>query len=511
MPKSKLHMSISADNAVPPDSDTSEDSPSSSPSVTPTYEKTSFPRDGSPPNFTTGTHPTGIAAGRLPEEVYTNTLPAWRAALRQRCVKVVEWESQVLGRWQARVRTPWLDTYFLQTSMLGTHTFFLLFLPCLFFFGHHDLGRGLCYALAFGLYSSSFLKDLVCSPRPFAPPVTRLTIGSHHLEYGFPSTHSTNSMSITLFLGSHIYDLHRAGSISTTTFVAWNVGFVVYMLSILGGRLYMGMHGFLDCSAGLILGVVGWVMQRLLMPAVEKWLAHSDWNAPLTVTAVCLLLVNQHPSPVDDCPCFEDAIAFVSVVLGLLISVWCSHRVPALDPARFTTVTPGAALDSPAAAATWTLFVLLKLTTGIAAVFGWRMLAKPSVQTLLPPLFRWLARASPVRLPHRRHYTPATEYSHGPPHTLRAVPSMIDLDLATGEVVDGVASGLRGRAAGAVKRRGAGGEKVVTFEANEGGAQDDRVKHYDADVLTRVVVYAGIGIVSCMLVPAMFEALEWGF
>ena len=34
-----------------------------------------------------------------------------------------------------------------------------------------------------------------------------------------------------------------------------------------------------------------------------------------------------------------------------------------------------------------------------------------SVQTLLPPLFRWLAHASPIRLPHRRHYTPATEDS----------------------------------------------------------------------------------------------------
>ena len=58
------------------------------------------------------------------------------------------------------------------------------------------------------------------------------------------------------------------------------------------------------------------------------------------------------------------------------------------------------------------------------------------MQTLLPLLFRWLARASPVRLPHRRHYTPTTEYSGGPPHTLRAVPSMIDLDLAVTEVAD---------------------------------------------------------------------------
>ncbi|KAH9028198.1 hypothetical protein EDB85DRAFT_1618395 [Lactarius pseudohatsudake] len=38
-------------------------------------------------------------------------------------------------------RTPWLDTYFLHTSMLGTHTFFLVFLPAFFFFEHDDLGR----------------------------------------------------------------------------------------------------------------------------------------------------------------------------------------------------------------------------------------------------------------------------------------------------------------------------------------------------------------------------------
>jgi len=29
-------------------------------------------------------------------------------------------------------------------------------------------------------------------------------------------------------------------------------------------------------------------------------------------------------------------------------------------------------------------------------------------------------------------------------------------------------------------------------------------------VLTKVVVYAGIGIISHVIVPAMFEALEWG-
>jgi hypothetical protein len=178
-----------------------------------------------------------------------------------------------------------------------------------------------------------------------------------------------------------------------------------------------------------------------------------------------------------------------------MTSFWCSKRLPALNADLFTSKTPGGAFDSPFAITTWMLFAFLKLTTGILIIFAWRMLAKPTVQTLLPPLFRWLAHASPVRLPHRRHYTPATEYSHGPPHTLRAVPSMIDLDLSLTEIVDGdsggVASGREGRTAGvgtgAFKRRGLPSEdtqeKAVVFEVREGGTleDDDKVKHYDAD------------------------------
>jgi len=432
---------------------------------------------------------------------------------------MVERESEVIGKWQGRLRSPWLDTYFLQTSLLGTHTFFLVFLPAFSFFGYNELGRGLCYALAFGVYSSSFLKDLVCSPRPYAPPVTRLTIGSHHLEYGLPSTHATNSMSMALFLGAHVHDLHHAGSLSTGAFATWISVLVVYVLTIVGGRLYTGMHSFLDCSVGVFLGTISWLLQRLVMPEVEGWVVRSGWSAPLIVTFVCLLSVNQYPSPVDDCPCFEDAIAFVSVILGIITSFWCSKRVPALNADLFTSTTPGAAFDSPAAITTWMLFAVLKLTTGILLIFGWRMLAKPTVQTILPPLFRWLARASPVRLPHRRHYTPATEYSRGPPHTLRAVPSMIDLDLAMTGVVEessGVASAPRERGVGTIKRRGSPPsdykrEKAVGFEASEGGkVEDDKVKHYDADVLTKVVVYVGIGVMSYVIVPAMFEALEWG-
>ena len=86
-----------------------------------------------------------------------------------------------------------LDAYFVYTSSLGTHTFFMIMLPIFYFFGAPHFGRGyvvslvikrtrltdvscsLLLMLSAGVYVSSFMKDLCCVPRPYAPPVTRLS------------------------------------------------------------------------------------------------------------------------------------------------------------------------------------------------------------------------------------------------------------------------------------------------------------------------------------------------
>jgi dihydrosphingosine 1-phosphate phosphatase len=68
------------------------------------------------------------------------------------------------------------------------------------------------------------------------------------LEYGFPSTHSTNAVSVALYCLSSI-DRLKDGMNTTSRvalqFLAW-----IYMLSVVLGRMYCGMHGFLgkhDC------------------------------------------------------------------------------------------------------------------------------------------------------------------------------------------------------------------------------------------------------------------------
>ena len=174
-------------------------------------------------------------------------------------------------------------------------------------------------------------------------------IGTHHLEYGFPSTHSTNSVSIALYLFSHVHRLSTSTTepfISDSTFYTLSALLAFYTFSIVYGRLYTAMHSFTDCAVGILLGALIWfVFDGWLglggQSWIERWLVVSGWQGesrvgsifsgakrlsavPATLIPLCLLVVHKHPQPVDDCPCFEDAIAFISVVLGSLIARWAT-------------------------------------------------------------------------------------------------------------------------------------------------------------------------------------------
>ncbi|KAI0784107.1 PAP2 superfamily-domain-containing protein [Abortiporus biennis] len=487
--------------------------------------------------------------GRLPHEVYDKTLGWWRGALRRRIVKNVEWETEILAAMQNRIRTPFLDSFFVYTSSLGTHTFFMTVLPAFFFFGYEQAGRGLLFVLAFGVYASSFAKDLLCSPRPFAPPVTRLTIGTHHLEYGFPSTHSTNSVSIALFFFSQIYYLYTTPvtqsstfippqnsstlienlqepemMISSFTFYTAVAVLLFYTFSIVFGRLYTAMHSFTDCFFGVTLGTAIWALHVFYGSYFDSWVHNSGWIVPTLAIPICLLMVHRHPQPVDDCPCFEDAIAFVSVVLGETIAHWFIARND-LEAKFYNGVMPGHPAGTLQEMWAWWSIAAAKMVIGVLAIFAWRIFAKFLCHRILPPTFRLLAQV--FTLPHRRFYTPATDYKNVPQEKgLSAIPSVIDLPGMVEMEVDGVgattghnkkhplSNGVKN-----VKRRGAVGPKLpisskeveaLSMEEELGGREVETVKHYDADVLTKVFVYCGIGIIASGVMPIVFELLGWG-
>jgi hypothetical protein len=62
-------------------------------------------------------------------------------------------------------------------------------------------------------------------------------------------------------------------------------------------------------------------------------------------------------------------------------------------------------------------------------MFGWRLLAKSTLLTILPPIFRASSRAFDFTLPTRKHYTAATDYAEVPSKHIRTVPSFVDIGL----------------------------------------------------------------------------------
>lgn len=233
------------------------------------------------------------------------------------------------------------------------------------------------------------------------------------------------------------------------------------------------MHSFTDCVMGVTLGTAIWAIQWLFGDVFERWMATPGWMGelvfplfrrwvsssglshallliivPLIIISFGALLVNRHAEPVDDCPCFEDAIAFVSVVIGTTLGQW--HAVNwrfDITSGYFVSKTPGWEGKDFGDWTLWLSFSALKMVVGqspsnkastesavptlllgVAAIFAWRIVAKTTMHSVLPPLFRGLARL--FTLPHRRFYTPATDYKGPVPEVeggLRSIPSVIDI------------------------------------------------------------------------------------
>lgn len=256
-----------------------------------------------------------------------------------------------------------------------------------------DRSDSLVHVLASGVFFTGFVKDMLCLPRPLSPPLSRISMSpSVSLEYGFPSTHSTNAVSVAVY---GVFMLRAAGSevnpaLSTTLeILAYS-----YATSIVLGRLYCGMHGFLDVVVGAILGALLSLLQCLYGEAFDDFMLRGSTLAPLSVLLIVLVLVRIHPEPADDCPCFDDSIAFAGVIIGVEAGNWHYARtgyawdfpVPATVPFELD------ALGWPKAVA--------RIIIGVVVIFAWREVMKPGLLRYLPPLFRVVESAG-LTLPRK--------------------------------------------------------------------------------------------------------------
>ncbi|KAI9158578.1 Dihydrosphingosine 1-phosphate phosphatase [Paramyrothecium foliicola] len=346
-------------------------------------------------------------AGLRSLDHYKRALPKWRYNLRQQALPLIRWETPYLAWMQDKLRTPTLDSYFAITANLGTHTFFMIGLPILFWCGYPAFGKGLVHILALGVFWTGFIKDLYSLPRPLSPPLHRITMsGSAALEYGFPSTHSANAVSVAVY---GLLVLHSPDNTLAPTTKLFLEGLAYfYTVSIIFGRLYCGMHGFLDVIIGSIMGAAISLVEFHYGPSFDAYMHTSSWVAPVVAGLVVIILVRIHPEPADDCPCFDDSVAFAGVVIGLEFGTWTYGKIPG-DPWETHAYADSAVDIAPLGL----LLNVARIVAGVLVIFAWRETMKPAMLNFLPHAFRLIEQLG-LSLP-RRFFTPASEYKSVPP------------------------------------------------------------------------------------------------
>ena len=221
------------------------------------------------------------------------------------------------------------------------------------------------------------------------------------LEYGFPSTHSANAVSVA----AYAILLLRSPENALSESIKYGLECLAYFyaVSIIVGRLYCGMHGFLDVIFGAILGLAIGLGEFYYGPALDLYMYNSSWLAPVLAASFVILLVRIHPEPADDCPCFDDSVAFAGVIAGIEIGTWTYAKTPFSpfdEHAHGTHFFDISYLSWPV--------ILARLVFGVGIIFAWREVTKPALLKGLPHLFRMIARVG-IQLP-RRFFKPASQY-----------------------------------------------------------------------------------------------------
>ena len=200
-------------------------------------------------------------------------------------------------------------------------------------------------------------------------------------------------------------------------------------------------------------------------------------------------------APVEDCPCFEDAVAFVSVFAGIMIG-------RNLHPKNFDLPTAHFALHTTQDRLFFPLIVCVKELLGIFAIFTYRLAAKKLSHAILPSIFR---AVQPLVVLSRRHYADTSTDGEGykeAPEGMKPVPSLLDLASLDEEVrvepvvvkVDGVGD------SGGMRRRNGSVAKPPTIVIDEEEDEAEKLESetetpyirlevstkQDADVLTKV-------------------------
>lgn len=416
----------------------------------------------------------------------------------------------MLSQIQSKIRTPVLDYYFAWTANLASHTFYVLMLPASNWFGSASLARDLVYVLGLGIYLTGNLKDCLCLPRPRSPPVHRITMSSYTTqEYGFPSSHSANATAVSLIILMKIIEI--GDQFTPPVRNGLIVVLFLYYFSLIFGRLYCGMHGLVDIFTGSFIGVIVFLFRYKLGDAWDNLLVYNtSFMAPIAVIIIFVACIHFHFDPVDDCPCFDDSVAFIGVLIGLDLSHWYANYSQYFLQFSSTTVNNSIIIDYDYSRL-GVYKSILRVIVGVGVVGIWKSVSKPIIFTVLPPVYK----AVGVYLP-RRNYK-STAFSHQSTRHIRrqSISNMKETEKIGefNQLLRGVTDHKKTDSIGPesdidyyeiMEMKGLDTKGLKDLDTNNQGRKREVLgfksgvfkSRYDVEIIGRIIVYAGVSTMS---------------
>ncbi|HXV42486.1 MAG TPA: phosphatase PAP2 family protein [Anaerolineae bacterium] len=202
--------------------------------------------------------------------------------------------------------SPALDLPFTFFSLLGEETFFLLFLPGLYWSVDRRVGARLTLLFLLSACLNFAAKAWADQPRPFEYDVhvrqlVEVPVG------GLPSGHAQNAVVVWVYLA---VQFRRA-------WLWWMAGLLIIFISL--SRLYLGVHFPTDLLGGYLLGGALLVAYLRLEPGLEVWLQAQGliWQLGLALIASCLPLFLAT----------EEGVAISAVILGMSLGLILERRL----------------------------------------------------------------------------------------------------------------------------------------------------------------------------------------
>ena len=164
------------------------------------------------------------------------------------------------------------------------------------------------------LHYTGFCKNLLCLPRPPAPPIVPLHRCS---DWSLPSHHAVLSVNVPWYIWAYV-SIHYASSLSPSLSTLLFISIALWSFLVMFSRMYLGVHSPADILTGGIIGciiLVLWLQNYILL---ETYLSSSREALPIAL-AVVLCLLSVHPDPPPTTIIFAETVCMVGVAVGALL------------------------------------------------------------------------------------------------------------------------------------------------------------------------------------------------